>query len=127
MAERACALTPAGKRTNGTAATAYRVRQRRSVQALLLSAWCSQCLACLRVLEQPRGRSLATRLARVAVVALLHLAVQPRGLLRVLVETMAPLFVRQAENAARLLRPHPGRPTKHAEPAAAAALDAHSA
>eukprot|EP00964_Phaeocystis_antarctica_P155246 scaffold124311_cov69-Phaeocystis_antarctica.AAC.1 len=69
------------------------------------------------VLEQPRGRSLATRLGGVAAFALLHLAVQPRGLLRVLVEPPAPLCVRPGENAARLLRPQQGRPAKHDEPA----------
>eukprot|EP00964_Phaeocystis_antarctica_P155244 scaffold124310_cov63-Phaeocystis_antarctica.AAC.1 len=80
-------------------------------------------LGFLRVLEQPCGRSLATRLGGAAGVALLHLAVHPRGLLRVLVVPIEPLCVRPAENAARVLRPQRGRCTQHGEPTSVADLD----
>ena len=82
--------------------------------------------ACLWVLEQPCGRSLATRLGGAAAVALLHLAVHPRGLLRVLLVPLEPLCVRPAENAARVLRPQRGRRTQHGEPTSVADLDALS-
>eukprot|EP00964_Phaeocystis_antarctica_P021620 scaffold12020_cov57-Phaeocystis_antarctica.AAC.2 len=80
----------------------------------------------LRVLAQPSGRLLANLLVGVALVALMHLAVQPRGLLRVLVVPISPLCVQLAEKAARVLRPERGRPAKHGGPATYAALDALS-
>ena len=86
----------------------------------------SRGLAFLRVLAQPSGRTLASRLAGVVVFALLHLAVQPRGLLRVLVVPIAPLCVRLAKNAARVFRPQRGRHTNHGDPANVAGLDALS-
>eukprot|EP00964_Phaeocystis_antarctica_P061106 scaffold36476_cov46-Phaeocystis_antarctica.AAC.1 len=80
--------------------------------------------AFLRVLAQPSRSLLASLLDGVAAIALLHLAIPPRGLLRVLVEPMEPLCVRLAESAARVLRTQQGRPAKHGEPATDAALDA---
>ena len=83
----------------------------------------------LRVLAQPRGGPLASLLVGVAAtIALLHLAVPPRGLLRVLLEPTEPLFVRPAEQAARVLRPKHGSHThtNHGDPANLAPLDAVS-
>eukprot|EP00964_Phaeocystis_antarctica_P161121 scaffold133207_cov66-Phaeocystis_antarctica.AAC.3 len=59
----------------------------------------------------------------VAVGALLHLAIPPRGLLWVLVEPKDPLCVHPAENAARVLRPQRGSHTNHGESATGAAFD----
>eukprot|EP00964_Phaeocystis_antarctica_P111800 scaffold76074_cov51-Phaeocystis_antarctica.AAC.2 len=94
------------------------------------NTWCrsgaKKDLVLLWVLAQPCGCPLASLLGGVEIVALLHLAVQPRGLLRVLVEPMAPLCVQLAESAARVLRPQRGRPAKHSNPTNIAALDALS-
>ena len=73
-----------------------------------LPRYCSDSLLSLlhplRMLAQPRGRALAIDINGVAAGALLHFAVPPCRLIRILVKAMVAALVCPAEDAARVLR-----------------------